>query len=148
MPKSIIAKSLNVIYNDKCNVISGVLNDPYTGNIINFIRGSETSGGIQIDHVVALSDAWKTGAQKLTTQQRIEFANDPLELLAVDGSANQQKSDGNASVWLPSNKLFQCQYVARQVAVKQEYNLWVTQSEYNTISSILDKCPNQLLPSL
>lgn len=132
---------------DKCNVISGILNDPYTGKIINFTRGTNTSDDIQIDHVVALSNAWQTGAERLSNQQRIDLANDPLELLAVDGSANQQKSDGDASVWLPLNKSFRCQYIARQIAVKQKYSLWVTSDEFNTMTNILDKCPNQLLPS-
>ena len=135
------------VVDEKCNVISGTLNDPYTGKVIQFKRGSDTSGAVQIDHVVALSDAWQKGAQQLTPAQRIVLANDPLELLAVDGPANLQKSDGDAATWLPPNKSFRCQYVARQIAVKQKYNLWVTQAEYDAISVILDKCPGQLLPS-
>lgn len=138
---------INAIVDEKCNVVSGTLNDPYTGKIIKFTRGSDTSGAIQIDHVVALSDAWQKGAQQFTSEKRIALANDPLELLAVDGSANQQKSDGDAATWLPPNKPFRCQYVARQIAVKQKYNLWLTQAEYNAMVTILNKCPGQLLPS-
>lgn len=138
----------NVVVDEKCDVTSGVLNDPYTGKIINFKRGTDTSSDIQIDHVVALSDAWQKGAQSLTSEKRIELANDPLELLAVDGGANQKKSNGDAATWLPSNKPFRCEYVARQIAVKQKYLLWVTQAEYNAISQILNKCPSQLLPSV
>lgn len=137
----------DVAVNDKCEVVNGKLNDPYTGKIIQFKRGSDTSGVIQIDHVVALSDAWQKGAQQFTSAMRIAFANDPLELLAVDGLANQQKSDGDAATWLPPNKSFRCQYVSRQIAVKQKYKLWVTQSEYDAIAGILSKCPQQLLPS-
>ena len=73
---------------------------------------------MQIDHVVALSDAWQKGAQQLTEAQRLAFANDPLNLLAVDGPINQQKSDGDAATWLPPNKSFRCDYVARQISVK------------------------------
>jgi hypothetical protein len=138
---------INVVVDEKCNVISGVLNDPYTGKVITFARGSTTSDVIQIDHVVALSDAWQKGAQQLTIEKRVEFANNPLELLAVDGPANLQKSDGDAATWLPPNKSFRCQYVARQIAVKQKYNLWVTQAEHDVILNILNKCPEQLLPS-
>lgn len=138
---------VNTIVDEKCNVSSGTLNDPYTGKLVSFIRGSSTSGAVQIDHVVALSDAWQKGAQQLTMERRIELANDPLELLAVDGAANSQKSDGDAATWLPSNKQFRCQYVARQIAVKQKYSLWVTQAEHDAISDILIKCPEQLLPS-
>jgi len=138
---------INSIVDEKCNVISGTLNDPYSGKIIQFKRGSDTSGAVQIDHVVALSDAWQKGAQQFTSVKRIELANDPLELLAVDGDLNMQKSDGDAATWLPPNKSFRCQYVARQIAVKQKYGLWVTQAEYDAMMVVLDKCPGQLLPS-
>lgn len=133
--------------NDKCEVLSGQLDDPYTGKIIQFTRGEGTSNAIQIDHVVALSDAWQKGAQLLTSEQRKELANDPLELLAVDGPANQQKSDGDAATWLPPNKAFRCQYVARQIAVKIKYQLWVTSAEHDAIAGILAKCLNQKLPT-
>jgi len=138
---------VDVVVDKKCNVTRGSLNDPYTGKTIIFIRGSGTSSAVQIDHVVALSDAWQKGAQQLTHQQRIKLANDPLELLAVDGDSNLQKSDGDAATWLPPNKLFRCQYVARQIAVKQKYHLWVTNAEHAAMENILDKCPDQLLPS-
>ncbi len=128
------------VIDDECRVTAGQLNDPYTGKVIRFQRGSTTSQAVQIDHVVALSDAWQTGAQQLSRAQREDLANDPLELLAVDGSANQQKSDGNAATWLPSNKSFRCQYVARQVAVKQKYGLWVTIAEKNAIARVLKQC--------
>lgn len=129
-----------------CKVYSGKLNDPYTNTIINFKRGPQTSDDIQIDHVVALSDAWQKGAQQLSFEQRESLANDPLELLAVDGTANQQKSDGDAATWLPANKDFRCRYVARQIAVKQKYSLWVTAAEKSAMKNILSSCPEQSLP--
>ncbi len=137
----------NVLIDESCNVTSGLLNDPYTGKIIQFIRGGSTSSLVQIDHVVALSDAWQKGAQKLTYQQRVTLANDPLELLAVDGQANMNKSDGDAATWLPPNKPFRCQYVARQIAIKQKYELWLTQAEHDEMANILAKCLDQLLPN-
>ena len=137
----------NAVVDERCNVVSGTLNDPYTGKTIQFKRGSDTSGAIQIDHVVSLSDAWQKGAQQLTSDMRIKLANDPLELLAVDGPANQQKSDSDAASWLPPNKSFRCQYVARQIAVKLKYNLWVTSAEHDVIANILNKCSNQMLPN-
>jgi len=136
-----------VVVGEGCKVLSGLLNDPYTGKAIRFTRGAATSADIQIDHVVALSDAWQKGAQQLTKQRRIELANDPLELLAVDGPANQVKSDGDAATWLPPNKAFRCQYVARQVAVKAKYNLWVTQAEHDAIAKVLTACPGQSVPT-
>lgn len=134
------------VVDETCKVQTGILNDPYTGAIIQFQRGETSSQAVQIDHVVALSNAWQTGAQQLTFEQREALANDPIELLAVDGPANQQKSDGDAATWLPPNKAFHCQYVARQIAVKQKYNLWVTQPEKVAITNILTQCPAQTLP--
>ena len=128
---------------DGCDVVSGEYDEPYTGEHKVFTEKAQISKGIQIDHVVALSDAWQKGAQQLTVEARYQIATDPLNLLAVDGSANQQKSDGDAATWLPKNKPFRCQYVARQVSVKYKYGLWVTQAEKDMISKILANCPNE-----
>jgi len=134
----------NPVVDDKCAVVSGTLNDSYTGTVIIFEKGSSS---IQIDHVIALSAAWQTGAQLLSREQRIQLANDPLELIAVQGDANQQKSDGDAATWLPSSKPFRCEYIARQIAVKQKYTLWVTPSEKEAMLSVLSSCPDQALPA-
>jgi len=131
---------------DGCIVLKGVLQDPYTGKTIDFVRGKNTSDDVQIDHVVALSDSWQKGAQNLTNEQRLQFANDPLNLLPVDGSANQQKSDSDSASWLPPNKNFRCRYVARQIAVKSKYGLWVTEAEKSTMKRVLNGCGEQVLP--
>jgi hypothetical protein len=127
----------------QCRVLSGVLNDPYTGQRIAFVRGEGTSARVQIDHVVALGDAWQTGAQQLTAEQRLRLANDPTNLLAVSGAANDQKGDGDAATWLPPNKAFRCAYVARQVSVKAAYGLWMTAAEHDAIQRLLQTCPAQ-----
>lgn len=127
-----------------CSVIGGVLHDSYTGTTIRFTKTK--SSAIQIDHVIALSDAWQKGAQQLTPQRRAELANDPLELLAVDGPANQEKSDADAATWLPPNKAYRCRYIARQIAVKAKYELWVTAAERDTMRRVLGACPQQVLP--
>ncbi|WP_427005742.1 GmrSD restriction endonuclease domain-containing protein [Pseudarthrobacter sp. H2] len=130
-----------------CVVLSGVLNDPYTATLINFLRGNTTSAAVQIDHVVALSDAWQKGAQQLSAAQRLSFANDPLNLLAVDGPSNLRKSDGDAATWLPPNKSYRCAYVARQISVKSSYGLWVTQAEHDAMARALGDCPDALAPT-
>ena len=135
-----------VLDDDQCIVLSGQITDPYTAKIINFQRGFGSSSKVQIDHIVALSDAWQKGAQQLSYEQRNQFANDPLNLLAVDGPANQNKGDGDAATWLPPNKSYRCAYVARQIAVKAKYHLWVTQAEHDAMSRILSNCPHQALP--
>ena len=129
-----------------CLVAFGKLIDPYSGATMSFVRGVKTSALVQIDHVVALSNAWQTGAFKLSAEKRIAMANDPLNLLAVNGSLNEQKSDGDAATWLPPLKSYRCSYVARQVAVKKKYGLWVTPAEKAAIVKILTTCPKQTLP--
>lgn len=130
-----------------CVVASGVLTDPYTGQTIRFTRGATSSMTVQIDHVSALGDAWQKGAQQLTREERISFANDPLNLIAADGPTNQQKSASDAASWLPPNKQFRCTYVARQIAVKTKYELWVTRAEKDAMAQVLSSCPNQPLPT-
>ena len=128
-----------------CKVISGELVDPFSGKKIRFDLNTSVSN-IDIDHIVALSNAWQTGAAYFDKDARSSIANDPLNLLAVDASLNRQKGDGDAATWLPPLKSFRCEYVARQVAVKFKYKLWVTAPEKKAISSILSKCPKQVIP--
>lgn len=129
------------VVDSSCRVLSGVLTDPFSGDTIEFERGETTSILVQVDHVVALSNAWQTGAQQLSPQQRLEFANDPLNLIAVSGRLNAQKGDGDAATWLPPSREYWCEYVARQVSVKAQYDLWVTRAEFDRIDAILAQCP-------
>lgn len=130
-----------------CVVVSGTLLDPFSGEVIEFKRGNTSSMEVQIDHVVALSNAWQTGAFKLTIKDRTAFANDPLNLLAVKGRLNSQKGDGDAATWLPPLKSFRCDYVSRQIAVKIKYKLWFTAPEKEAMVRILKSCPEKPLPS-
>lgn len=128
----------DIAMKNECQVASGVLDDPYTGTVIQFSR--DQASAVQIDHVVALSDAWQKGAQQLAYEERVAFANDPLNLIAADGPANQQKGDADAATWLPANKDFRCAYVERQVAVKYKYNIWVTAAEEAAMRKVLSSC--------
>jgi len=132
-----------VVGADGCTVETGDLQDPYTGAAISFVRGRDTSRLVQIDHVVALGDAWQKGAQGLDEGVRTALANDPLNLIAVDGPTNGSKSDSDAATWLPPNRGFRCVYVARQVSVKAKYGLWVTDAEKVAMQNILSTCPGQ-----
>jgi hypothetical protein len=139
----------SIIYKVKtrdCVVVSGTLVDRYSGETINFVRGNVSSMEVQIDHVVALSNAWQTGAFQLILTQRTALANDPLNLFAVKGKLNLQKSDGDAATWLPPLKSFRCAYVAQQIAVKAKYSLWVVPPEKAAMVAILAKCPTQTVP--
>ena len=129
-----------------CVVESGTLIDRYSGETINFVKGNISSMEVQIDHVVALSNAWQTGAFKLSADQRKALSNDPLNLFAVKGRLNSQKGDGDAATWLPPLKSFRCSYVAQQIAVKAKYSLWVTAPEKAAMVSLLAKCPMQKVP--
>ncbi len=123
-----------------CVVAAGILNDPYTGQTINFTRGEKTSEEVQIDHVVSLSNAWQTGAQSWDAAKRRDFANDPRNLQATYGPANQAKADGDAATWLPPNRAFRCTFVSRMILVKALYGLWVTPPERDAMVRVLSNC--------
>ncbi|WP_328596629.1 HNH endonuclease family protein [Aeromicrobium yanjiei] len=129
-----------------CLVLTGTLTSPYSGEVVDFVRGTTTSRAVQIDHVVALSDAWQKGAQQWTPEKREQFANDVLELRATDMHTNASKGSGDAATWLPPRAAFRCGYVARQIAVKQAYGLWVTAAERDAMRRVLGRCPDQGLP--
>ena len=129
-----------------CVALAGWLApDPYTGDRIHFVYGGASE--VDIDHVVALGDAWQTGAFRWVPLKRLALANDPMNLLAVSASANRSKGDGDAATWLPSNKSYRCAYVARQVAVKAKYGLWITAAEHNASAQVLDLCPRLVAPT-
>ena len=137
----------NVVFKadtDGCKVVSGELKDPYSGTTIQFILGKSD---VDIDHVVALSHAWQVGAFQWSDAKRLEFANDPMNLLAVSARLNRQKGDGDAATWLPPAKSYRCAYVSRQVVVKVKYGLWVTSPEKAAIQRVLQSCPNFPAPT-
>jgi hypothetical protein len=127
-----------------CVELSGVLPDPYLGRTVAFVRGAGDE--VDIDHVVALGNAWATGAARFDIRKRAALANDPLNLLAVDLHTNRSKGDGDAATWLPPYRPFRCAYVARQIAVKQKYGLWLTRPERDAMARVLAACPAQRLP--
>jgi hypothetical protein len=137
----ILARDLtDTVKSGACRVLTGTLADPYTGTVISFVRGNSTSTKVQIDHVVALQNAWITGAQQLTQDKREALANDPRNLLAVDGPTNSAKGAGDAATWLPPEKSFRCTYVARQIEVKAAYGLWVAPAEHDAMERVLGAC--------
>ena len=125
-----------------CYVLSGNLLDPYTAESIDFTRGPKTSEAVPIDHVVALSNAWVSGAWKWSADQRLLLANDPLNLQAAGQAANTEKSDKSADAWLPQTG-YRCEYVARQISVKAAYQLTVTSAEKRAMQGVLATCPDQ-----
>lgn len=128
----------------RCNVRSGTLRDPYDGRTDHWKVGK---GSVDIDHVVALGNAWISGAQYWTGTRgqtlRKSLANDPLNLVASDASQNRSKGDRNAAEWQPKNKGFRCQYVATQISVKYKYRLAVTKPEKQAMQRVLKGCKNQ-----
>ena len=133
---------LGTTMKNACKVLAGSLEpDPYTGAPVRFEVGGASE--IDIDHVVALSDAWQKGAASWTPQKRLAFANDPVNLLAVDAGANRAKSDGDAATWLPPDRSYRCAFVALQVAVKAKYAIAVTSAERDAMGRVLASCPAQ-----
>lgn len=123
-----------------CFAQSGTLVDPYTATTIAFTRGPQSSNSIEIDHVVSLADAWYKGARAWDPQRRLDFANDPRNLLAVSPQANFDKAFRDAASWLPPNQAFRCDFVARQIDVKTAYGLWLSAKEKKAMADLLARC--------
>lgn len=130
-----------------CTVMTGTLTDPYTATIVPFTRSSSSTSPVQIDHVVALADAWVKGAAGWPPAKRTAFANDTLNLVAVSSSVNAAKGAGDAATWLPPAKAYRCAYVARQVAVKAKYQLAVTAAERAAMVAVLTTCAGTKTPT-
>lgn len=127
-----------------CVVISGALTDPYSGVVMSFEKGQTDM--VEIDHVVSLADAWQKGAQRWTRTKREKFANSFLNLRAITESSNASKRGDDAAAWLPA--INQCTYVAWQIAVKHEFELWVTVAERDAMSRVLTGCEDEKPPAL
>jgi len=127
----------------KCTVTSGVLNDPYTGTTIRFTRGAKTSTAVQIDHIVPLAHAWTNSANTWSQDKRVQFANDPNNLIASDGPANVAKGARVANEWMPPNKNYHCDYAKRTIYVKKHYGLTVGNSERRALNTALRTCKSR-----
>lgn len=153
---TILARDLkDAVKNPRCQVTSGTLSDPYTGRTIRFRRGRNTSSAVQIDHVVALLDAWESGARDWNQAKRVQYANSPDVLLASDGPANMAKGSGldvngtalyrpqdsgAPDVWMPDNKAYRCDYMAKRATIKSKWGLTMTPREKQQTVSVLSQC--------
>ena len=122
-------------------VATGTLHDPYTNTTIAFQRGAKVGEAVQIDHIVPLAYAWDMGASGWTFPERLRFANDPANLLAVQGQANQDKGDSPPAQWMPPNKAFDCQYAMQFIAVLRGYQLPVDEPSAGALRQAAATCP-------
>jgi hypothetical protein len=123
-----------------CVVLTGTLHDPYTGRTISFERGQDTSTLVQIDHVFPLAAAWNRGAAEWSAAERQDFANDPVNLLASDGAANQVKGAMLPDEWQPDPAWGRCRYAQQFVEVAAKYTLPITTSEKEALAEALTEC--------
>jgi len=122
-------------------VATGTLHDPYTNATVAFVRGNQIGASVQIDHIVPLALAWDLGARNWTDDMRLRFANDPANLLAVEGQANQDKSDREPATWMPPNTAFRCQYAMQFIAVLRGYGLPVDAPSAPVLRDAAATCP-------
>jgi Protein of unknown function (DUF1524) len=121
-----------------CVVIAGVLDDPYSGETVQFAK--ETAAEVPIDHVVPLAAAWVQGAAGWTAEERRLFANDPANLMATTREQNSSKGDSTADEWVPEHRDYGCSYATVVVTVKHTYSLSVTSDEAAALESLLATC--------
>jgi hypothetical protein len=122
-------------------VATGILHDPYTNATVAFTRGAQVGAAVQIDHIVPLALAWDLGARNWPDDMRVRFANDPANLLAVEGQANQDKSDKEPAVWMPPNHAFWCQYAVQFANVLRGYGLPVDAPSAVALRDAAATCP-------
>jgi hypothetical protein len=123
-------------------VATGTLRDPYTNGTVGFVRGEQVGASVQIDHIVPLAFAWDMGARDWSDPLRKRFANDPANLLAVAGQANQEKGDLPPGEWMPANTAFHCQYAMQFIAVLRGYRLPVDDASASALRNAAVSCPN------
>ncbi|MFD0437247.1 HNH endonuclease family protein [Streptomyces chartreusis] len=141
--QDVLARDLDDVVRagDGCTVLSGVLHDRYTGRTIDFKRGPRTSMAVQIDHIVPLALGWRSGARELTAEQKLNYANDPENVIATGGSTNAGKGAKDAAAWMPPRAEAHCWYATAQVRVKTKYRLSVTPAEKAALRTALESCP-------
>ncbi|MGB3475511.1 MAG: HNH endonuclease family protein [Mycobacterium sp.] len=122
-------------------VATGILHDPYTNAVVAFTRGAKIGEAVQIDHIVPLAYAWDMGASAWPYRQRLRFANDPANLLAVAGQGNQDKGDAGPGQWMPPNKSFACQYAVAYISVLRGYALRLDQPSADVLRDAAATCP-------
>jgi hypothetical protein len=141
LDRDLMDKTYTFIKRCPTAVATGLLHDPYTNAVVTFTRGNQVGASVQIDHIVPLALAWDLGARNWPDQIRLRFANDPANLLAVAGQANQDKSDGEPAVWMPPNHAFWCQYAVQFAAVLRGYGLSVDQPSATVLRDAAATCP-------
>ena len=141
LDRDLIDKTYVAISRCPTAVATGVLRDPYTNATVAFTRGEQTGAEVQIDHLVPLALAWDLGARNWTDVMRVRFANDPANLIAVAGDANQDKGDKQPALWMPPNEAFHCQYAMQFIAVLRGYDLPVDAASAPVLEEAAQTCP-------
>jgi hypothetical protein len=141
LDRDLIEKTYVAISRCPTAVATGVLRDPYTSGTIAFMRGSQTGAAVQIEHIVPLAYAWDQGARNWTDEMRVRFANDPANLLAVDGPTNQDKGDDEPALWMPPNAAFHCQYAVQFAEVMRGYALAIDEPSASVLRAAAATCP-------
>ena len=141
LDRDLVDKTYVAISRCPAAVATGTLHDPYTSETINLVRGNQTGAAVQIDHLVPLAYAWDMGARNWTDQMRARFANDPANLLAVDGPVNEDKGDSEPALWMPPNRAFWCQYAVQFVAVLRGYGLPIDSPSATALRDAAATCP-------
>ncbi|MET0896868.1 MAG: HNH endonuclease family protein [Mycobacterium sp.] len=141
LDRDLIEKTYVSISRCPTAVATGILRDPYTSATIAFVRGNQTGAAVQIEHIVPLAYAWDQGARTWSDEMRVRFANDPANLVAVDGPTNQDKGDAEPAYWMPPNAAFHCQYAMQFIAVLRGYGLPVDAPSAPALRHAAASCP-------
>ncbi len=131
---ALIRDGEDVLVGEGCDVESGRWRDPYT------TRTYTDPLDIDIDHLVPLANAHRSGASQWDEAERERYANDPDNLLSVEDNANQEKGDKGPEAWKPPNRAIWCQYARRWIGVKSGYDLTISPQEKAALKQMLSNC--------
>jgi hypothetical protein len=134
--RALIRDGKGVQIDEDCSITAGTWFDPYTGKTLT------NSSEVDIDHVVPLANAWRSGASSAawSTADREAYANDPEVLLSVDDAANQTKGDKGPEAWKPPNRDFWCEYARRWIWIKSDWDLSIIPNEKTALNEMLATC--------
>ncbi|GAB7188996.1 HNH endonuclease family protein [Kitasatospora sp. Ki12] len=126
----------DVVQNDKCQAVDGYWTSPYDG------RTFTNSKDLDVDHVVPLANAWRSGADEWDTKTRKAFANDLTDpqLVAVSAASNRSKGDKGPEAWRPPLRSYWCTYSRAWIHVKSLFHLNITADEQTALADMLDTC--------
>lgn len=128
----------------KCKIRSGDYLEPYTGKHVHYMATPDSHvSQLDGEHINSLHNVYATGGSELSQRERVDIANDPMNLVMADHVENVRKGDKSISEYIPPNPNVTCGYTEHYIAVTVKYGLWWTQADHDAATQYLNSCPTE-----